>query len=269
MKATIFSLTIFLIIFFVDCVNAVDFGIGIHSGYGIIKYKEQTSAFGTNIESESKQNVVLFGVSGEYSLKKPGNFYIGIVTDWVSSLKDEERWRENNIQIQTNDMKFFGEFYDFRFGYKNTSDNLYYRVHISGGWDGLHFKGDNIIHEGISVSGSIKKDISLWRIGAGFGAGYRLGKWALDGRLMYNYYPKGEVENSLYPGITFDTNGTCFDWGLGIGRQITRNLSFYTGLSYTLIKLKEDIKKSGSQLVVFPDSKTEMVLGMVNITYAF
>lgn len=264
------SLALTLTILFTNSSYAGNLGFGVHSGYGVLKYKENTSSFGTKVESESKQNVVLFGVSGEYSFPRPKNFYTGIVTDWVSGLKDEERWRENSTQIQTNDMKFFGEFYDLRFGYKNTFDNLYYRVHISGGWDGLHFKRDNFIARGVSRSSvTTQEDFSLWRTGAGFGVGYKLGKWALDGRLMYNYYPKGDVESSLYPGITFDTNGTCFDWGLGISRQITQNMNFYTGLSYTLIKLKEDVKKSGSQVGVFPNSETEMVVGMVNLTYAF
>jgi hypothetical protein len=252
------------------CVDASNFGIGVHNGYGIIKYEEQTSAFGTTLDSESTQGVILFGISGEYSFPQPKNFYIGIITDWAFGLKDDEIWKENNKQIQTNDMRVFGQFYDIRFGYKNSLEDLYYRLYISGGWDGLHFKRDNFIWRGISVPGSVTEDFSLWRVGAGMGLGYKIGKWALDGRIAYAYYPIGEVNNSSLPQFTFDTEGTCFDMGLGVVREMAKNLNFYVGGSYTLLKLDQsDIMQSGSIQAVFPNSKTEIMVGVVNLMYAF
>ncbi len=266
------ALFIFLIIFvsYHDA-SGGNLGFGVHTGYGVIKYEEQSSAFGPNREAESTQNVVLFGVSGEYSFPKPENFYAGITTDWALGLEDEETWSDNGTKFQTNDMRIFGQFYDFRFGYKNSRDSFYYRFHLSGGWDGLHFRRSNFVVEGIANStGTITEDFSLWRIGGGLGLGYKLDQWALDGRAAYSYYPKGSVDNSSYPDITFDTNGTCLDMGVGVAREIAQNMNFYAGVSYTLLSLDQsDIIRSGSTLVVFPNSKTEIMVGVVNLTYAF
>ncbi len=261
-----------LFIFFVSCCKAYagNLGFGAHSGFGVIKYEEHSTALGTNREAESKQNAFLFGVSGEYSFPKPENFYAGITTDWAVGLEDEETWKNNSAKSQTNDMRIFGQFYDFRFGYKDSVDSFYYRLYVSGGWDGLHFRRSNFVVSGTAVSGTVTEDFSLWRTGAGLGLGYKAGKWALDGRLAYSYYPMGSVKNSSYPDITFDTNGTCLDMGIGIAREITKRMNFYTGVSYTLIELDESaIIRSGSRQVIFPNSKTEIILGVANLTYAF
>ena len=276
---------IFLILFilFVSCCKAYagNLGFGVHSGYGVIKYEEQTTALGTDLEGESKQNAFLFGVSGEYSfclkacspqvnLPRQKNFYAGITTDWAVGLENEETWKNNGAKSQTNDMRIFGQFYDFRFGYKDSVDSFYYRFYVSGGWDGLHFRRSNFVVSGTAVSGTVTEDFSLWRTGAGLGLGYKPGKWALDGRLAYSYYPRGSVKNSSYPAITFDTNGTCMDMGIGIAREITKRINFYAGVSYTLIELDEsNIMRNGSGQVIFPNSKTEILIGVANLTYAF
>jgi hypothetical protein len=249
------------IIFFTSNTNAGNFGIGVHSGYGVIKYEEEPSAFGDDIESESKLDTILFGVSAEYSFNKPKNFFAGITTDWAFGLEDEERREENGIQIRTNDLKIFGQFYDIRFGYKNSLDRFYYRFYVSGGWDGLHFKRDNFMSRGISITDSVTEDFSLWRTGGGLGVGYKLGKLALDGRFAYAYYPEGTVEKNDLSQFEFDTNGTCLDTGIGIAREISKNINFYVGGSYTLLKLDE--------ADVFPESKTQIIIGVVNLTYAF
>lgn len=281
MKKIIFLLIIFLIIFFAGNVNAGNFGIGVHSGYGVIKYKEQSSAFGNKFESESTQNLVIVGVSGEYSFclkdcspqaNPPGrkNFYVNITTDWIFGLEGVERWKENTSQIQTTDMRIFGQFYDFRFGYKNSLNNFYHSFYVSGGRDALHFRRDKSVWRGTSVTGSVTEDISLWRTGMGTGFRYKIGKWDLNARLAYAYYPVGKVENSSLPQFIFNTNGTVLDTGLGIARKIAHNVNFYFGGSYTLLKLKQsDIMQSGSIQAVYPESKTEIMLGMVNLTYAF
>lgn len=198
------------------------------------------------------------------------NFYVDITTDWAFGLKDRETWRENDTQIQTNDIEVFGQFYDLRFGYKNTLNNFYYRLYVSGGWDGLHFKRDRFVWRGTSAAGSVTEDFSLWRTGVATGLGFKHDKWSLDGRAAYSYYPKGEVKNSSLPQFTFDTDGTCLDIGLGIAREIAKNMGFYLGGSYTLLKLNQsDIMSDGSVQAVFPDSKTEIMVGVVNVTYAF
>lgn len=266
------------IIFLIICLTltqsglayAGNFGMGLHGGYGVLKYEESSSALGSDLESESSQNVILFGVSGEYSFPNINNVYAGITTDWAVGLKDEEVWKENGLEIQTNDMRAFAQFYDFRLGYKNSSDNFYYRYYLSGGWDGMHFSRDNFLTRGEPVSESITEDISLWRMGAGAGFGYKPGKWALDGRIAYAYYPVGKVENSSLPQFRFDTDGTCFDAGIGAARAINKNISFYFGGSYTFIKLNESaIEQSGLTRAVFPESRTEIITGMANIAYSF
>jgi hypothetical protein len=246
--------------------EAGNFGIGMHSGYGIIKFKEKEIFLGDNLESESRQNVILFGGSGEYSFPpRWENFFIGITTDWAFGLRDRETWIQDSVQVQTNDMKVFGQFYDFRFGYKNSLNDFYYRLYVSGGWDGLHFKRDKRIWRGTPIAGSITEDISLWRTGVGAGFGYKVRKWALDGRVAYSYYPEGEAEDSSLPQYTFDTNGICFDVGFGIARQIVENMSFYLGGSYTLQKLKGNTTGG----TISWKSNLEILVGMVNLTYAF
>jgi hypothetical protein len=250
--------------------HAGNFGFGVHGGYGVIQYEEETSAFGTDIEAESTMNTMLFGISGEYSFKKPDNFFAAIVTDWTVGLEDRETWDVNNVQVQSNDINMSGQFYDARFGYKNGSEKYYYRFHVSGGWDGLRFKRKQYIWRGFPISGDTTEDISLWRVGAGTGAGYKLGSWALDGRIAYSYHVKGRVDNSALSDVTFKTKGTCLDGGVGAARQINENTGFYFGISYSLFRLDEsDIEQSGGTAVMYPASKTQLVVGVFNLTHSF
>ncbi len=265
-----FLLVSTIIIFSSSASSAGNFGVGVHAGYGTLKYEESSSAFGTNVESKSSQKVALMGMSGEYTFQKLKNFYAGITTDWASGRGDTETWKENNIQTQTNDMEVFGQFYDLRFGYKNNSNDFNYRLYASGGWDGINFKRDKFIWRGSSAAGRSTEDFSLWRTGLGPGLGYKINKWALDARAAYSYYPKGTVENSSYSQFEFDTDGTCLDLGFGIARELTEKINFYIGGSYTLLKLDQsDIITEGSTRAVFPDSKMEILAGMVNLRYAF
>ncbi len=260
--------------------HAGNFGFGVHSGAGVIRYVEQSTVFGPNREAESSQGVIIVGGSGEYSFPRSGNFFAGLTIDYTLGLEDRETWKDDGSKFQINDMRVFGQFYDMRFGYKNSFvvptlrdrflDNLYYRLYLSGGWDGLYFERSDFVLRGSNVSGTSIEDFSLWRLGGGFGIGYKLDKWAVDARGSYGYYVKGTVENSSYPDISFDTNGTCLDGGIGIARELTEKLNFYTGVSYTLIELDEsDVQRSGSTLVVFPNSSTEIMGVVVNLTYAF
>ncbi|MBI5409658.1 MAG: hypothetical protein HZA14_09865 [Nitrospirae bacterium] len=249
---------------------AEGFGLGTHAGFGVIKYEENTSAFGDEVESKAVLNTALFGVSGEYSLKKPDNFFAGITTDWAFGLEDRENWKENGVKIQTDDLEIFGQFYDIRFGYKNSISSFYYRAYISGGWDGIHFSRDNFVVSGRPESGSVTENFSLWRTGGGIGAGYKFDKWALDGRAAYAYYPRGQVRNSSLSQFTFDTTGACLDVGAGIARELIKNVNLYLGGSYTLIELKEsDIERDDSVQAVFPESETQIIVGVANLTFAF
>jgi hypothetical protein len=250
--------------------HANNFGMGVHWGYGVLKYEEETSAFGTDIDSDFRMKTMLFGISGEYSFKKPDHFFAAIVTDWVVGMEDDEDWNFNNVQVQTGDTNIDGQFYDVRFGYKNSNEKFYYRMHVSGGWDGLKFKRENYVWRGIAIAGNSTEDISLWRVGAGTGMGYKLGSWALDGRIAYSYHIKGRVENSSLSDVTFKTNGTCLDGGIGAARQIADNTGFYFGISYSLFRLDEsDIEHSGVTSVIYPASRTEMIVGVFNLTHSF
>jgi hypothetical protein len=266
------------IIFLIICLTlalsyptyAGNFGMGVHAGYGVLNYEESTSALGSDLESDSSQNVILFGVSGEYTFPQMSNFYADVTTDWAVGLQDEEIWKENGIEVQTNDMKAFAQFYDFRLGYKNGSDNFYYRYYISGGWDGMHFSRNKFVIDGETSFSSVTEDISLWRVGLGAGLGYKPGKWALDGRIAYSFYPLANVENSSLPQFRFDTDGSCFDFGIGAARAINKNMGFYFGGSYTLINLNESgVEEDGSTRAVFPESRTEIITAVANVTYAF
>ncbi|MBI5056786.1 MAG: hypothetical protein HZB61_09250 [Nitrospirae bacterium] len=257
-------LIIFSIILFCNVANAGT-GIGTHAGYGAIKYEEETSSPGADHESTSTLSTILFGVSGEYSFSKQANFFTGLTTDWAIGLTDDETHKENGAKFQTNDLNIFGQFYDIRFGYKNGVGNLYYRMYVSGGWDGMRLKRSSVVEQDIEKPGTTSQDISLWRTGGGFGMGYKFGDWALDGRAAYAYYPKGTVKKKNSSEIKFDTNGTCLDLGAGLANEITRNVNFYFGGSYTLIKL-DGVVKHGE---VLPDSKTQIIVGVANLTYAF
>jgi hypothetical protein len=249
---------------------ASNFGAGVHGGYGVIKYEEETSEFGRDVESDALLNTILFGVSVEYSFNRPRNVYAGITTDWTISLENDEEWREGGVKIAEGDLKMFGQFYDLRLGYKGSNEQFYYRVHISGGWDGLHFKRDKFVWRGTPVTGSSKEDISLWRAGIGTGVGYELNEWSLDGRIAYSYHFKGEVKNSELSGFSFDTNGTCLDGGLGLARSISDQVNFYIGGSYSLFRLDEsDVEQRGSIRAVYPESKTQLFVGVFNLTYHF
>jgi hypothetical protein len=304
LKKLFFIFAFFSIIFINNFADASNLGIGVHSGYGVLKYEEHTSAFGTDRKSDASLNTILLGVSGEYSFTKYEKIYTGITTDFAIGKKDRETWKDNGSESQANDIRVFGQFYDLRLGYKNNIDKFYYRAYISGGWDGIHIERDNVSVNGgvvngetsddfslrrtghnIHVGGEIiirseitstvpPEDFSLWRIGGGIGVGYKFSKWALDGRAAYSYYPDGKVTNNDYEGIKFDTHGTCLDLGVGIGRAITNNIGFYIGGFYTLIMLDEsEVKKYvseyGTVKFILPDSRTELMGGVVNLTYAF
>ncbi len=251
-------------------VEAAGFGIGVHSGYGSIIYEEETSALGNEIDSEAVLDTVLFGISAEYSFTEQGTLFTGIVTDWALGLEDSETWETDKVTTQTNELEVFGQFYDLRVGYKDTIGRLYYRIYASGGWDGIHFRRDKFVSGGTPVGGTVTEDFSLWRIGGGAAIGYRFGKWALDGRAAYAYYPDAEVKNSSLPHMKFDTSGTCLDFGLGLARELPGKMSLYLGGTYTGIRLREsDIKRDGLLQAVFPDSSTRLTAGVVNLTYAF
>lgn len=253
------------LVYLIPTVFAGNFGFGTHAGYGVIKYEEQESITRPNNEATSTQNAVLLGLSGEYSFSDQGKYFTGVTADWTIGTGDKEKWTSNGTEYQTNDMKTLGQFYDVRLGYKDNINNFYYRAYVSGGWDGIHFRRRNFTVRSVgTTTGPITEDFSLWRAGGGVGLGYKLGTWMLDGKAAYGYYFNGEVENSSAPNTTWDTDGTCMDFGIGIGKEI-ENIKFNMGIIYTLIELDEDRQPAG----VFPNSTTEMLFGAVSLTYAF
>lgn len=249
-------------LFFLDgYADAGNFNMSVHTGYGVIKIKENENYLGDKFESKYINKTVLFGASGEYSFQRFENFYVGITTDWVFGLKDEETWKKNNVQIPTNNLKIFGQLYDLRFGYKNIHDNLHYKLYLSGGWDGLRLKRE----KWRSSTDTIYEDFSLWRTGGGIGVGYKLGKWTLDGKVAYFYYVDGEVEDSTLPQFTFDANGTLLDVNLGFTREIAKDMSFYAGGRYTLQRLEGDTTSTD----ISWKTRLEILAGMINLRYMF
>jgi hypothetical protein len=261
---------VFMLISYGGYSEASSFGTGVHSGYGVIEYEEKSNEFDRKDVSRASLNTLIVGASAEYSFGNPEKYFAGVTTDWAFGLEDEERWDRNNAKFQTNDIKMFAQFYDVRLGYKNSVDRFYYRVYVSGGWDGIHFKRGDFVENGVLRQGIVTEDFNLWRTGGGIGLGYRFGKWALDGRAAYAYYPIGRIENSSVGHSKFETNGTCLDAGIGVAREINEKMKLYIGGSYTEIKLdRSDVKPHGNGFVVFPHSITQIIVGVINLTYSY
>ncbi len=245
-----------------------------HGGYGVINYKEDTSS-GVKTEATSTLKTVYFGGSGEYSFNKPENYYAGIAADWAIGVEDGETWTKDGTQVQTNDIKIFGQFYDLRFGYKDSMEKFSYGIYLSGGWDGMYFDRDNFVESGIPSSGAITEEFSLWRAGGGIKAGYEFGQWTAEGLISFAYYTDAKVENSKYPGFKFDTEGVRLDLELGAKRSLFDNLSLYLGGLYRSIQLDESpvfrVRDLNGILdnVKFPHSKTQIIAAKVVVAYAF
>lgn len=245
-------------------------GIGAHTGYGYIRYSESTDRLGEQIDSDTTLDAFIVGASIEYSFEGLKSVYVSFVTDWVFGLKDKERWWEDNVHYQTNDLTIFGQFYDGRIGVRDKIKRFHYTLYISGGWDGIHFRRTKFYRDGRLLDDVITEDFSLWRIGGGMGTGYSFDKINIESRVAYAYYFDGEVRNSSHSGLVYDTNGTCLDLGLGISYRIGQRWSIYAGWSYSLIKLDEsEPQKDDSLLTIFPYSRTEIKAGMFNLGYAF
>ncbi len=264
-----------LFIFITGYAEAGNFGVGVHTGFGVIKYEEDTTLLADEYQSDTKLTTVLLGVSGEYTFQKFENLFAGITTDWALGLKGEERWDKNKIKFQTNDVRIFAQFYDGRLGYKNNIDKFNYRLYGSFGWDGVHFRRTNFVDEnGVLTESTIAETFGLWRVGGGLSMGYRIGNLVLDGRAAYSYYFDGEVRSSNNDGIWFDTNGTCLDLGLGVIFPVAEDFNLYMGGSYTRLELDESEVKNGLQTgrpfaSKFPNSQMQMIAGVVNLTYSF
>lgn len=282
MKKLKFIFSLLAIILFAGQVSAdtTGIGFGLHAGYGVTTYEENTDAFGRDTESKATLDTVIVGGSLEYSLPVPEHFYLGGVADILFGLEDVETWREDDMKVQMNDISIDpGIFLDGRLGYKNSVGNFYYRVYGSFGWDGIYFRRKNFKRNGVTTSDDvITEDFTLWRGGGGLNIGYAFDTWAIDGRAAFAHYFDGEIRNSSLDGIVFEAKGTCLDFGTGIAFDVTERMKVYGGVSYTYIKLDEseveqDVIQLGNVInttqAVFPDSRTQILAGVVNLTFAF
>ena len=282
MKHRIRAFSLLLIFLTAGSVYAEDKGIGfgLHAGYGVTTYEEDTDAFGRDTESEATLNTVIVGASVEYTLPALEKFYLGGVADLLFGLEDVEKWKEDDVKVQMNDISIDPAiFLDGRLGFKNSVGNFYYRVYGSFGWDGIYFRRKNFRRNGINTSDDvITEDFTLWRGGGGLSMGYIIDKWALDGRAAYSHYFDGEIGNSSQDGVECEAKGTCLDFGAGMAYQITERMKLYGGVSYTYIKIDESdvqrtVTQSGSVIsitqVVFPESRTQILAGVVNLTVSF
>jgi hypothetical protein len=266
--------TVRLFVFFLIVISSCEaaagsFGVGVHTGYGTISHKELHDSAGDVIQSESSQKALIAGVSGEYTFSSSHNIFAGLTTDWITGFGGREQWEINGIPPEASDMKFFGQFYDLRFGYKGWGDNIYYRAYISGGWDGLRFERDIFHYRAREADEDLREDISLWRAGMGGAFGFKRGKWAIDTRAAYAYYPKGSIKYRSLPDAEFSTNGTCVDLGAGLAFAVSKRVHFYVGGSYTLIELESDSVHDGMISAGFPESRTELAGGVINLGYSF
>jgi len=258
-------ISIMVILFLPSIAHANKLSIDIHGGYGILKFKEEEYNHGNKFESEFKHKVVLFGLSGKYIFSKDGNFYTGINTDWAFGLKDREKRKRDGVEVQENDMRLSMQFYELLVGYRNQKDSIYYRLYISGGWDGMRFKRDEYMWQGSPLDKVSIEEMSLWKIGAGAGIGYRKDKWSFEGGLSYSYYVDGETEDSSLPKVTFDTGGSRLNIVFGLKREIVKNLGIYFGGDYILQKLKGNTSDND----ISWRSKLQILTGMINLMYAF
>jgi len=259
-----------ILIFILRGVALAGLGVGVHSGYGYMNYKESTNKLGDKRDSDVTLDTIILGVSIEYSFERFRKIYTSLVTDWIFGLEDKEKWRRDHVLYQTNNLTIFGQFYDGRLGYKSEINRFYYTLYISGGWDGFHFRRTKFKINGSRDDDVITEDFSLWRVGGGMGTGYSFGQIGIESRVAYAYYFDGEVRNSSHSGLVYDTNGTCLDLGLGISYRIGQRWNIYAGWSYSLIKLDEsELQRDDSFITIFPNSRTEIMAGMFNLGYSF
>jgi len=247
------------ILFFPQAIHAADMSIDVQAGYGVLKFEEHEDYRGDVFVTDSDYKAILLGLSGEYSFAGHGNIYTGINADWAFGLKDREIWYRNDTEVQQNDMELSMQFYDLRIGYKNRNGNLYYRLYISGGWDGLTFTRNKYVWLGNALTKLSVEDMSLWKAGIGTGIGFRKNKWFLDGSLAYSYYPYGETVDSSLSDTTFDTDGYRLNIDLGLTRKINDSLDVHAGGNYMLQKLNGDTWRT----------KMQISAGVVNLRYGF
>lgn len=253
-------------IFLYDLAIAGSSGLGVHSGYGVVRYKEKSTTAGHDQRSAASMDTVIFGMSGEYAFGMNSSFFAGITTDWTIGLNGDETFKRDGSRFMTGNLDMYGQFYDLRAGYKKSVEAFYYRIYVSGGWDGVRFRRDDLVKDDTDGPDTGQTELSLWRTGIGAGAGYRVGLWALDARAAYSYYPEGKGKSSEHGQEKFDLNGTCLDAGIGLARKISGNMNVYIGISYTLLRTDESRTGEGD---VFPRITTEMLFGMMNLTYGF
>ncbi|MBC8413071.1 MAG: hypothetical protein ISR96_00070 [Nitrospira sp.] len=244
-----------------------------HVGYGNLNYQEHITIPGLAINSNADLETAILGVSLEFApLPERNKFFFGALVDWVFALDDVESWTTNGVLAQQNDIDVFGQFYGLKAGYQDNLDRLSYRLYGIGGWDGLQFNRNNTVQNGILVSvRGVVEDFSLWKVGAGGGAEYSFGRWSLQGNAELNHYFKAEVENTIAPDVTLKTEGGRIDASLGVSVAVTDNINIYAGGSFMLIVLDSDMQFSPllGGTVIFPESETEIIAGIVRLTGSF
>ena len=82
MKKILF-ISMLLIVFLAGTSYAENFKFDVHSGYGVLKFKEKENFHGDNFDSDFRHKAILLGLSGEYTFPKHENLYAGINADWV------------------------------------------------------------------------------------------------------------------------------------------------------------------------------------------
>ncbi|GBE04486.1 hypothetical protein BMS3Abin10_00102 [bacterium BMS3Abin10] len=232
-----------------------------HIGYGSLDYEEENSG----IEGESEHNILLLGISGEYSITDA--IYAGLYADWGFADDDTEEWSV----AQTNDLDVFVQYYDLRLGYKSRIDDFQWKVYISGGWDGLNVDKDNYVVNGLPLAfPAVEQDLSLWRVGGGLSARLMIDRFAVDGLFAYSRYIEGDGEISTMQNIDLDAEGNRWDGEVGVSYEIVDNLSVRLGGQYTFIDLSESDAVTGpGWFTIFPRVEVQTISGNLGVNYSF
>ena len=256
-----------LIISYAEPADAGSFEADVHSGYGQMKYKEATSAFGDDIVSEAVLDTVLVGTSIAYMFSGDSNIFGTLNVDWALGTADKESWTSNGQEVQVNDLEVLGQFYDFRLGFKKASGHFQYEIYLSSGWDGFRFVRHNFNSDENTFNGIVAEDFSLWKAGGGAAFKYKPDGWDMTARMGTFYYPDGAINNSSWGGHIFSTEGVSIDAEAGVEKVFSNNAGLYFGGRYKTVRLNESaVLDHDEENVIFPESRTELLMGIIKLS---
>jgi hypothetical protein len=245
-------------------------------GYGTLSYKEKTSAFGDNLESDAKMTAVLLEGGKRYHLSD--HYYLGfkIAVGGVRE-SDREEWTSNGLLVQTNDLSVSGPlgiglFYpqaEAGVDYYSPDSGFGTRLYLAGGYDMQVFKRTrfyDVATDTVSNTPSYEF-FQLPRLGVGVEGGYEPTEgWGIFAGLQYDRIFSGKVTNSLVDA-SFSTEGQRGTASAGLSYS-TGDYLWRIGAQYMNISLDgSGIKLVDGVAFVFPDSESQLLMGFVELSY--